>query len=241
MKLSTFPFLDPNLKFLEETHEYFYKNSKYISVTTWLKQMGPEFDADRISKQVSNNPNSEYYGMKPKDIIDIWNKTSLNGNKKHSKIESWLKGETDWCDEASFFINLGITPENTWSEVPLVSNSMFLAGTADIITFENNEYTIWDIKTSKKLGEDKLKKFSAQIMTYAVMLYEMSGKKIKVNSGHIISIPPKEKLSEGITGNFEKPKLIEIDDLIIPKLKRMINERKKIVLGYDSEDIFNIK
>jgi hypothetical protein len=229
MHKSKFPFLNNKLFFNEKKHEYLYKQQKLDSVTTWLSSFEEPFNPYKISEEVSRNPNSEYYGLEPDKIRKLWQSTALRGSQKHSTIEDWLTEKQDNCLESDFLINLGINPKNSWSEVPLISTKLMLAGTADIITFENEIFYIWDIKTAKKIDDNKIKKFSLQILTYCILLRHMTDGKIKIAPGGIISIKPADNLSDGLTNNFESPQFININKNISQQLKLMLKSRKREV------------
>lgn len=230
MKKETFPYINNNLTFDEELHEYYLNGKDVIGVTTWLSSFDKEFNSYEIAKKVSKIPTSEYYGLDPKDIVILWESTGTRGKTKHDSIEKWLTGETESCLESKFFENLGINPENTWSEIKLCSEKLLIAGTADIITkIDENVYKIFDIKTSAKLGKEKLEKFNKQILTYGLLLKHMTTDNIKIIPGGIISIAPVNLISEGVNDNdvFKKPVYIEPNLSVLPKFKEMVNHRKK--------------
>ena len=222
---SSFPFLNSNLNFDAKKHKYTCKGIEYLSVTKWLSQFDKPFNPYKISEQVSKNPNSEYYRMKPEDIRSLWIKTGSRGTKHHNQIENWIVGKTDTCKEKDFLEDLGITPSNTWSEVPLISNKLQLAGTADLITQTDEGLVVWDIKTSKKVDSKKILKFTLQICTYGYMISEMANKEVEVFAGGIILISPKGNISEGVEEIFNEPELIKVD-YIPDGFKEMIGNRK---------------
>ena len=228
MHKSTFPFINSKLKFIEKSHKYFLDDIEFMSVTTWLSSFDEPFNPYKISEQVSKNPNSEYFGMDPEVIRKLWAKTGPRGTKKHNSIEDWLTGKTDYCDEKNFLINLGITPENSWSEVTLCSEKLLLSGTADIITrIDKDVFKIWDIKTSTKIGRDKLEKFSKQILTYGLLLKHMSDRPIKIIPGDIISIMPTSGISEGVNDGFLDAKIVSIDLSVKSSFRNMVKHRQK--------------
>ena len=47
---------------------------KWTSVTSFVGMFKPKFDADAQAKKSSKNKRSKWYGMKPKEILDTWNK-----------------------------------------------------------------------------------------------------------------------------------------------------------------------
>lgn len=225
MLKSSFPYLDDGLVFNEKLHTYHHHGIKLISVTGWLGSKKEKFDPYKISSQVSKNPNSEYYQMEPEVIRKLWQQTGVRGTHRHNHVEKWLTGETETCDESKFLIKLGITPETAWSEIPLVSRKLMLAGTADIITEGEDGLTIWDIKTCKKVDTAKIESFTYQILTYATMLSHMTRGKIPIHAGGVISITPVANISEGVNADFNKPTFIPIEE-IPEKFTQMIKDRK---------------
>lgn len=231
MKKETFPFKTDLLLFDKEAHEYTLNGKKMLSVTTWLSSFEPPFNPYDVSKKVSKLPNSEYYGMDPKVIRELWNKTGPRGSKKHDSIEKWLTGENESCKEQKFIEKLGINPDNTWSEIKLYSEKLLLAGTADIITrIDDNVFKIFDIKTSSKIGKEKLNKFSKQIFTYGLLLKHISDRPIRIIPGGIISIPPTDSISEGVTDEFNDPKYINHNKEVWPDFLDMVKHRKNQIL-----------
>ena len=103
MKKETFPYLQYALQFNKKKHEYIYNDMKVPSVTGWLSTFSPPFDPYKISKEVSKNPRSEYFGMNPSDIRKKWQKTSTRGTKKHNSVEKWIKGDSENVEFQDFF------------------------------------------------------------------------------------------------------------------------------------------
>ena len=234
MQKQTFPFLNNKLFFSKKDHIYRYENKKIMSVTHWVSSMFEPFNPYKVSKEVSENPNSQYYGMDPAEIRILWSKTAGRGIKKHDSIEKWLNEIIDTCDESDFLINLGITPKTSWSEIPLFSKKLMLSGTSDIITQNSeNDFTIWDIKTSEKIGDEKLQYYSIQMLVYCLLLLHMTNKKCKISPGGIILISPQNKISEGVENKFKQPQLIEIDKSVTYKLKKHLKERKIELKKYE--------
>lgn len=230
MKRETFNYNVKNLQFEESTHTYTYKDKKVISVTQFLSQFQPKFNPYKISEQVSKNPNSEYYGLDPDVIRKIWANTGPRGTIKHNEIENYLLGNKSECKESEFLSNINITPGNSWPEIKLFSSKLMIAGTADIISYQNNQYVIYDIKTSKKVDNEKLKKFTEQVHLYCVMLKHMiNNPEIEVAPGGIILISPIINLSKSLEEDevkFKDPEFIPITNVISSKLQENIKYRK---------------
>lgn len=225
----TFPYSSSNLKFNKKGHIYTYNDTRMLSVTSWLAQYKEPFNSIRISEEVSKNPRSQYYGIEPKEIRKLWQKTSVRGTKKHSEIEKWLIGESEKCP-ITLLNKLNILPNNSWSEIAVFSSRFCLAGTIDIISVFDNEYRIWDIKTVTRLDKDKIEEYSLQILTYCILLKEMIGNTdVKILPGGIIHIPPADWIGANEWTEFKEPKLIDVSVDVNLKLKNMLKQRLKDV------------
>ena len=179
----------------------------------------------------SKKPSSEYFGMKPNDIIKLWSKTGSRGTTKHNEIEKWISGQVDKCSISKWLTReCNITPQNTFTEILLCSAILEIAGTADLITVDGDDFIVNDIKTSKKMDSKKLAHYSKQILVYSFILREMISDKSKnVIPGQIILIEPSGNISEGVEHEFEKPVCMDIDLSVIPEVKKKLQERKKWV------------
>jgi hypothetical protein len=129
---------------------------KYFSVTKWLSEDEEPFDAMAIASKVCTYKGSEYFGMDPNTIVKLWDLTGKRGSDKHQEIENWLRGVNPTCEFKKEFEQLGITPDTSWSEIKLYSDWLCLSGIIDIIQGGNKSYIVHDIKTFKKMTEDKL-------------------------------------------------------------------------------------
>ena len=68
-----------SITFKEEDHSYTSNNQDgiyWISVTSLTSHFKEPFDAKKVAQKVSKRKNSKWYGMKPKQIQDIWKKES---------------------------------------------------------------------------------------------------------------------------------------------------------------------
>lgn len=201
----------------------------YIRVTTWLNSYEKPFNAPKIAEQVSNNPNSEYYGMEIKDILSAWQNTSTRGTKKHKTIEDWIHGLSEINPTCEKIQNeLGITPQNTYSEIQIWSNRLFISGTPDIIQkVDDTKYIVHDIKTFTKVNTDKIIKTTKQIMTYCLLL-KHSRPDLTFKPGKIILIRPKSKISENVTDDeFYDVEFLDLilDDYVTVQFMEMVKKR----------------
>jgi hypothetical protein len=92
---------DQYIKFYEYGHKYEVltdKNSKYTSVTTWIHQLFPKFNADEIitniMKSKSWGPGHKYWGMTAEEIKQSWtnngNAVATAGTNMHYNIECFM-------------------------------------------------------------------------------------------------------------------------------------------------------
>ena len=106
MKTSLHPILssrnfhprDKNIEFFEEEHKYIINSEpdvKYTSVTTWVHEQFPKFEADIIIKNMMKSKGwkkgHKYWGLTPQQIKDQWNSNkdivSGAGTSLHYEIE----------------------------------------------------------------------------------------------------------------------------------------------------------
>lgn len=92
---------DKNVEFFEEGHTYVILTEPdvaYTSVTTWVHQQFPEFNATAtIQTMMASNgwkPGHRYWGLNEQQIKDLWNtikkKSSNLGTGLHYKIECFM-------------------------------------------------------------------------------------------------------------------------------------------------------
>jgi len=90
-----------NINFFEKDHKYvitFDTNAKYTSVTTWVHEQFPIFDAnDIINKMMKGknwNKSNKYWGMTPEQIKEKWDDNkklvSCAGTDLHFNIECFM-------------------------------------------------------------------------------------------------------------------------------------------------------
>ena len=91
---------DKHITFKEYGHIYNVKgDTKYTSVTTWVKHKFDKFDADKIIDNMMRSVkwiNNKYYGMSKREIKDEWNtnrdKAAQNGTNMHKMFEDYYNG-----------------------------------------------------------------------------------------------------------------------------------------------------
>lgn len=165
----------PEVTFEADTHTYRnLKGVEYLSVTTLLKSEFP-FDAERVAAEVSQNPNSRYYGQKPADIVALWNSIADTGTELHKALESWTRSGSvppawDVCHAAVTFFARGKWKGRLFPEQMVWCHDHQLAGTIDLIEDCGTSLRLWDVKTSRRIDDDKHDKFSIQLFIYARLL-----------------------------------------------------------------------
>jgi len=92
--------MDSRIQFHEIGHKYtiLHDKSKYTSVTTWVHENFPKFDADAIIKTMMEGkkwtPGHKYWGLTPLQIKTSWaeNSTSVSeaGTNLHYEIECFM-------------------------------------------------------------------------------------------------------------------------------------------------------
>jgi len=99
---------DSLIKFYSYGHRYEIltdKKTKYTSVTTWIHNHFPKFDADDIIRKMISGknwgPQHKYWGMTPEEIKSSWKKSGQNsctmGTNLHEKIELFMNNSS--CSE----------------------------------------------------------------------------------------------------------------------------------------------
>jgi hypothetical protein len=166
---------DKYVQFDEPTHIYTVKGETkgYISVTKFLHDFFPHFDADKIIRGMMSKPNwkeNKWYkpGITVADIKKQWNDNgkdaTTKGTAMHLAIEQYLNGAEDiieksmlqtpeWRYFKKFWDKFGkdLTPFRTEWEV--WSEEYRLTGSIDMIFYRksDNTYLIYDWKRSKEI------------------------------------------------------------------------------------------
>jgi len=164
-----------------KTHTYTDQNGeKYVSVTTLLSREFP-FNEKEIADKVRTIASSKYHGMTTSRILKLWEDSSDHGNVVHEAVEDYIKRDV-WPSDNSLvplveqFSKLNFKGD-LLSEVLLWDEKYKLAGTADILECFDSKIYLFDIKTSNKIGDNKLMKFSMQLELYRRMIEKQFNKK----------------------------------------------------------------
>jgi len=164
---------DGHITFYPETHEYFDAfGNKFQSVTTALKKFFP-FEDREIAERVREMPGSIYFGQDVDKILSTWEATAPCGTGLHGACERWITTGEIIEDEhragAQNFAEFmsGLCPRSELHSESIVYDARIkIAGTLDILQETEEGLALWDIKTSRKIDDMKLLKFSMQLELY---------------------------------------------------------------------------
>ena len=161
---------DNMIRFEEGPHLYYINGvNNNISVTTFIHQFFPEFNADQVIKKMRNSSrwaNSPYFGMTDQEIKDKWEKNRIEastaGTKMHYDIELFYNQEhvENQSVEFSYFMDFhhkqvlggGLKPFRT--EWVVFDEDHQLAGSIDMIFQvgdDPNRLVIYDWKRCKQI------------------------------------------------------------------------------------------
>lgn len=163
---------DANISFEEEGHIYTVLGERgtYTSVTTWVHQQFPHFDADSIIDNILKSPKREdprykYYGKKREDIEAEWEANrvaaSSAGTKMHFDIECHYNGiaVSNPSVEYSYFEQfLADLPwlEAYRTEWTVYHEELKVSGSIDMVFRDSRDgaFYIYDWKRSKEIKFD---------------------------------------------------------------------------------------
>jgi hypothetical protein len=162
-----------SLIFKADTHSYISKEEEevkinWLSVTSLVSLFKPTFDAVAISKKVSRNKKSKWYGLKPERIREIWKGESERAlelgtfyhNQRESDICSLASMEKEGVTLPVYVpiekdgikhapeqkLTDGIYPEHL-----VYLKSAGICGQADLVEIINSTVHITDYKTNKEI------------------------------------------------------------------------------------------
>lgn len=168
---------DKRVTFKEDSHSYFKKDKKLLSVTTFISKFKNEFDSDFFSKKIAKRDNKTQ-----KQVLSEWNEKSkkscdigtlihkifedyANGNyavlnneisidffclKQEYFLEFYHKAKVSISFIKDFFLTKRLIPLHTEY---IVYNNL-LAGQIDMICKDKDEnHYIIDFKTNEKIEE----------------------------------------------------------------------------------------
>lgn len=258
---------DKCIRFQEEGHKYFINeslltnplsttiNDSYKSVTTFIHDLFPEFETDKVITNMmksKNWVNSKYFGMTRQEIKQNWGDNakvaSELGTKLHNDIEKFYNGipPNNTTKEWSFFKNFlkdhsDFKPYRT--EWTLWDAESRICGSVDMIFLnENGTLTIYDWKRSKEIkmenrfqkGQNKHVKnlddcnyehYSLQLNIYKYLVEKNYGFKVS-ELAIVVFHPRNENYKKYPVRNLQNLVKNLIDDRIDKLLdKKLINDR----------------
>ena len=147
---------DKNIELRQSDHIYIVNGIALDSVTTFVNNAFPKFDAKSHAKR-----KAEQLGISPEEVLEMWEQKGKEsrdlGTAMHSKIENYYLGydsqETDTYKLFKMFADkIELKPYRTeWAVYDLKHN---IAGTIDFVDYQNGEYIIYDWKRSEKIIEN---------------------------------------------------------------------------------------
>lgn len=163
---------DARITFDEPTHTYTIDGaSNYTSVTTFIKPLFDEFDADAVIAKMmrgSKWASSKYFGLTAAEIKAQWarngSEAAAQGTKLHADIESFYNEEPVANDSVEFqhFLKFNeglktLTPYRT--EWTVFDEELLIAGSIDMVyQREDGDLVIYDWKRVK--GIEKSSRFA---------------------------------------------------------------------------------
>lgn len=147
---------DKNIELRQSDHIYIVNGIALDSVTTFVNNAFPKFDAEYHAKR-----KAEQLRISIKEVLDMWEQKGKEsrdlGTTMHNKIENYYLGndssETDAYKLFKTFANkIELKPYRT--EWAVYDWEHKIAGTIDFVDYQNGEYIIYDWKRSDKIIEN---------------------------------------------------------------------------------------
>lgn len=162
----------------EKNNQHFYTTPEgkvYPSITTILSKTSNKYSINSWKKRVGENVAKH-----------ISQQAMATGTSTHKLIESYLNNENYEINDLlpkAHFQNLKPLLHNIcniyYTEIPLYSDALKVAGTCDCIADYNGTLSIIDFKTSRKKKEEKwIENYFIQGAAYSLMWEELTGIKI---------------------------------------------------------------
>jgi ATP-dependent exoDNAse (exonuclease V) beta subunit len=146
-------------------------NIEWTSVTSFISKFKPKFDAKAQAKKSSKNKRSKWHGLKPEEIINIWN----NETDRAIKLGNWYHNqrEENILDFSTIEREGVVVPiirpivdgtgvkiapvqkleDGVYPEHFAYLKSAAVCGQADLVTVVNGKIHIIDYKTNKEIKE----------------------------------------------------------------------------------------
>lgn len=154
---------DSHIVFEEEGHKYYIDgDDNYMSATTFIHKVFPEFDTDRIIAGIKKRNTPKYIGMSYQEIKDLWeenkNKAAVEGTRMHYNIELESNNQPVDDDTIEYKHYLKFRKDYPYlipyrTEWTIYDKKYRIAGSIDMIYLDirDGTYHIYDWKRSKQL------------------------------------------------------------------------------------------
>lgn len=152
---------DSKISFDEQTHIYSLGGKQLQSVTNFVNNSFPQFDAEFHAKK-----QAEKTGKSVEDVLKMWadkgEESRSLGTALHKRIEGYYQDISFLNTEEDEAFNLfkqfanKITLEPYRTEWAVFDETHNIAGTIDFVDYQNGEYIIYDWKRSDKIIDNGL-------------------------------------------------------------------------------------
>lgn len=160
---------DSRIAFEEEGHKYFIDGqpasaSGYVSTTTLIHALFPQFDADAVIAKMRRSPrwgDSKYYSLTDEEIKDMWEKNRSEaasaGTEMHANLELCCNGLPHDTQSKEFELFRSFREDHPSlrpfrSEWLIFDEEARISGSVDMIyTNEKGEFLMCDYKRSKEI------------------------------------------------------------------------------------------
>lgn len=241
---------DEHIEFEEETHTYTVKgDSNFVSVTSFIHDFFPKFDADSIIDKMmssSNWPNSKYFGMTKDEIIEMWDKkkelAASQGTQMHKNIEDFYNdlSVNDYSKEFKMFLDFhedhrNLKPFRT--EWCVYDENLKLAGSIDMVFENNGSLIICDWKRSREIRESNRYEgglyplshlphanywhYSLQLNIYRAILEKNYG--VKVESLLLVCLHPNNDFYQKIEVPLMEDEVLKLFELRAEDVEKKFN------------------
>ena len=177
------------LKFNEKEHKYTYGDTELTSVTTWLSQFSKPFDMKEATKNYAGYLKRNGYvhvdnkKITPSVIKKHWDFIRDEGTRVHRQIEGLVNREKIFpkpnkkARDAYEYVEGELRKLNKPRAIPeqkIYNLDYGLAGMMDFPVYHTTDegelvMTLYDWKIVDNMTPDKLKKYTLQLSTYALM------------------------------------------------------------------------
>jgi len=154
---------DSHIVFEEDGHKYYIDgDDNYMSATTFIHKVFPEFDTDHVIASIKKINTPKYRGMSAQEIKDLWeenkNIAAIEGTRMHYNIELESNNQPVEDDSIEFKHYLKFRKDYPYlipyrTEWTIYDKKYRIAGSIDMIYLDirDGTYHIYDWKRTKQL------------------------------------------------------------------------------------------